>query len=209
MPIPIFLVVCSCTYIIPVVVGLARFRKLTFPMKILGVLTIFALTEIAISVYVARMNIRNYFVTNYTEAAEVSLILAVYYASAVSRKQKLILVLLGISFFVVWLGYMALYYDPNEFGGAMPITDRLFMILGSIVAMQSLVTDSTARLFEQSLFWMIFAVILDAPGSLIGIGLFDRMLKDNYWLMYVVYHINWSLDIATNLLYSKALLCKF
>jgi hypothetical protein len=74
--------------------------------------------------------------------------------------------------------------------------------------LQSLLADSSVRLVEKSLFWVVSAVLLYSAGSMVVIGLSDRLLRANYWLLYVAYHVNWALEISANLLYSKALLCK-
>jgi hypothetical protein len=120
----------------------------------------------------------------------------------------LIIAALGVLFFLIWLVTMIVAYDPYQLGGGMFVVERLFLIVASLITYQSMIDDSSSRLVEKSLFWMVFAIILYTTGSLVVIGLGDRLLKTNYWLLYTAYHINWSLLIAANLLYSKAFLCR-
>jgi hypothetical protein len=208
MPVPFLAYICFWTYLIPVVIGLIRFRKLTFPMRILFVLCVLAFVEISITWYVAHMKIKNYFIDDFYMVVEVLFIYAVYYVSAVPCKNKLIIATLGVLFFLIWLATMVVAYNPDQIGGGISIIERVFLIAGSLITLQSLMADSSSKLVEKSLFWMVVAVLLNATGTLVMVGLSDSLLKTNYWLLYVAYHINWSLDIAANVLYSKALLCK-
>jgi hypothetical protein len=209
MPFPVFGEICLLTYVIPAVVGIIRFRKLAYPMRILSALCVVALLEIILARFVGHLRIKNYFVSEFYMVVEVTFIYAVYYLYATSLKQKLMIATPGILFFLIWLGTMLFSPGPQQIGGGMSVVSRLFMIAASLMMLQSLIADSSSRLIERSLFWMVIAVLLYATGSMVVIGLSDRLLKDNYWLLYIAYHINWALLIAANLLYSKAFLCKF
>ena len=116
MPIPVFLYVSIVTFLIPAVVGLIRFKKLMFPMRLLSVLCVLALIEAWFGLYVGHLKIRNYFVSDFYVAAESSFIFAIYYVSVAPGKKKLTIAALGVLFFLIWLVTMIVAYDPYQLG---------------------------------------------------------------------------------------------
>jgi len=208
MPIPMFAEAAGVTYVVPVAIGTARFRKLSFSMRILSILCALALLEVIFLRYVGHLKIKNYFISQFYTALEVSFIHAVYFAAESSTARKRMIGGLGIGFFLIWLGATLFSHGQQQMGGWMSVVARIFLIAASLLAFQSLMADARTRLLESSLFWMVIAVILYSAGSMVTIGVSDMLLKTNYWQLYVVYHINWSLLIVANMLYSKALLCK-
>jgi hypothetical protein len=208
MSVPILLDISQLTYPIPVIIGLARVRKLPLSMRLLWLMCLSALVEIAFARYVGHLRIKNYFVSEYYRIVEVSFVYVVYIVSTTSWNRKLTIVSMWILFSFVWLGTILFSHGTQQIGGGISVVARLFLVAASLVVIQPLMADSSVRLVDKSLFWMVAAVLIYSTGSMVVIGLSDRLFRANYWLLYVAYHVNWSLEIAANLLYSKALLCK-
>lgn len=210
MHLPLLGKIAVATYLLPVAIGIIRFKKLNFPARLLVVMCVLSMTEVGVSGFVAiELHLRNYFVSQYYRVLEVSFVCAIYYAATPVIKRTFIMPAIAILFVMIWSVKMMFFYNPAELGGGISIIARLFMIAASLIALQSLLVDSSIRLIDMPVFWMVSAVILNAAGSLVVLGLVDTLLKISILSWYVAYHINWSLEIAANLLFSKALLCRF
>jgi len=207
MAIPIFAHVCEASHLIPAVVGVARFKRLTNPMRILTILAGLAILQAIVAYLVARRLQTNIFLDDYFALIEFSMLFAVYYFSVTARNSRILLVVFGVTYVVIWMARVPLSDGPISIGGNMAVIGRIILIILSLVVAQETLKGETIQIFEQPVFWVIAGVIMYSAGTLMIFGFSDNLLRSGIVYFEMAWRINWTLMIAANLFYTKALLC--
>jgi hypothetical protein len=208
MAIPILGYIYLASAFIPVSVGLARYRSIAKPMKILTLLCILSLINAGTELVLARYGLNNQFLANAYVPVEVFLITLVYYLSLSVSKYRRILVGCASVFLLVWTADRIFLDMPDQMNSEMAIVSRLFLFAMSLVVISALSRDATSRLDQKYLFWIATGVIVYSTGTFIVAGLGNRLLQLSASLFVIAWHINWLLLIIANLLYTKGLLCR-
>jgi hypothetical protein len=208
MNIPIFGQLHALSFLIPAAVGIIRFAKLDRAMKTLAVLAVLACINITAQLLAGLAHITNYFISDYFRVVELSLLCMVFYLSIVPRRPRLILKLLGIFFVLIWLADMLIFYDPDRIDSGMAVISRVFLIIMSVLTLHAAVKDEKSSLLKRPVFWAAMGVALYATGTLLVLGVSNQLLKAGMSYFAAAWHINWSLLIVANLLYTKGMLCK-
>jgi len=208
MAIPVFGQIHAVSFLIPAAAGIKRFSKLSRAMRLLTILCVLACIDIAVQLLVAFGGMKNYFLSDYYRVIEVTLLCVVFYLSSVSKGTRIVLRALGILFVVIWIVDMFYFHDPHRMNSTMAMTSRTFLIVMSLVTLQSAIEDERSHLLERPVFWVVMGVVLYSAGTLLVVGLSNQLLALGKVYFDVAWHINWSLLIIANLLYTKGMLCK-
>jgi len=208
MAIPVFGQVHLVSFLVPAIAGIKRFAVVSRAMRVLTVLCVLACIDIVAQYLVALWGMKNYFLSDYYRVIEVSLLCAVFHFSTVSKGTRIVLRLLGILFVVIWAVDMISFHDPNRINSGMAMISRTFLIVMALVTLQSAIKDEKSNLLERPVFWVVMGVVLYSAGTLLVVGLSNQLLELGVPYFVVAWHINWSLLIIANLLYTKGMLCK-
>ena len=208
MAIPVYGQIHAVSFLIPAAAGIKRFSKLSRAMRLLTVLCVLACIDIAVQLLVAWGGMRNYFLSDYYRVIEVSLLCVVFYLSTASKGTRIVLRVLGILFVVIWVLDMVFFRDPDHINSGMAMISRTFLIVMALVTLQSAIKDEKSHLLERPVFWVVMGVVLYSSGTLLVVGLSNQLLDLGVPYFVVAWHINWSLLIIANLLYTKGMLCK-
>jgi ABC-type transport system involved in multi-copper enzyme maturation permease subunit len=103
---------------------------------------------------------------------------------------------------------MVFFRDPDHINSGMAMISRTFLIVMALVTLQSAIKDEKLHLLERPVFWVVMGVVLYSAGTLLVVGLSNQLLELGVPYFVVAWHINWSLLIIANLLYTKGMLCK-
>jgi hypothetical protein len=208
MAIPVLGQIHFIGYVVPATAGIIRFPRLSRAMRILTLLCVLACIDIAAQYLVALWGMKNYFLSDYYRVIEVSLLCVVFYLSSVSKGTRIVLRVLGILFVVIWVLDMIFFRDPDRINSGMAMISRTFLIVMALVTLQSAIKDEKSHLLERPVFWVVMGVVLYSAGTLLVVGLSNQLLELGVPYFVVAWHINWSLLIIANLLYTKGMLCK-
>jgi hypothetical protein len=208
MAIPVLGQIHFIGYVVPATAGIIRFPRLSRAMRILTLLCVLACIDIAAQYLVALWGMKNYFLSDYYRVIEVSLLCVVFYLSSVSKGTRKVLRVLGILFVVIWVLDMIFFRDPDRINSGMAMISRTFLIVMALVTLQSAIKDEKSHLLERPVFWVVMGVVLYSAGTLLVVGLSNQLLDLGVPYFVVAWHINWSLLIIANLLYTKGMLCK-
>jgi hypothetical protein len=208
MAIPVFGQIHAVSFLVPAATGIIRFSKLCRAMRVLTILCVFACIDIAAQLLVGLWGMKNYFVSDYYRAVEVSLLCVVFLFSVGSKGTRIILGVLGVLFMVIWMVDMIYFYHPDHINSGMAMASRAFLILMSLVTLQTAIKDEKSHLMQRPVFWVVMGVAVYSSGTLLLLGLSNHLLKLGQPYFVVAWHINWSLLIIANLLYTKGMLCK-
>ena len=208
MAIPVLGQIHFIGYVVPATAGIIRFPRLSRAMRILTLLCVLACIDIAAQYLVALWGMKNYFLSDYYRVIEVSLLYAVFHFSLTLKRPRIVLRALGILFIVIWIVDMFYFHDPHRMNSTMAMISRTFLIVMALVTLQSAIRDEKSRLVERPVFWVVMGVVLYSSGTLLVVGLSNQLLALGKVYFDVAWHINWSLLIIANLLYTKGMLCK-
>ena len=208
MPAPVLGYLHLMSYPIPVIVGMKKLSALSKPMRVLTGLCILTCVNIAAQFVLSLFKVTNYFLGEYYTPIEVCLLCAVFYFSVASKGVQLVLTILGGFFIMIWVGNMIWFYDSRHIDSGMAVISRVFLIAISLITLQVTMKDERSRLVERSVFWVVLGVVLYSCGTLLVVGLSNELIKLGETYFIIAWHVNWSLLVITNLLYTKAILCK-
>jgi hypothetical protein len=207
MAIPLFGEICAASNIIPAGVGVVRFKRLSKPMRFLAVLTVLACVQMVASALAGLWKHTNIFLDDYYALVEFCILWTVYFFSIRRRNSRLLLVVLGVMYLAAWLIKVPFYDGPIPIGGSMAVIDRIVLIVLSLVVAQEVLSGEATQILEKPVFWVVMGVVLYATGTIMVFGFSDRLLKSGLPYFEMAWRINWTLLIAANLFYTKALMC--
>jgi hypothetical protein len=208
MAIPIFGQLHALSFLVPATAGVTKFAKLNKAMRFLAILCCLACVDVALQLFLGMRYMRNYFVSDYYRVIETSLLCAVFYFSAASRRVKNVLRVLGILFVMIWVADMLWFNNPDHINSGMAMISRTFVLLMALITLQATLKDERPHLTGRPVFWIAMGAILYVSGTMLVLGFSNRLLELGKTYFDIAWHINWSLLIITNLFYTKGMLCK-
>jgi hypothetical protein len=193
---------------VPVVVGFWRFRKLSRAMKVIAVLVALACIEFVFEEIATRWLGYNAFVSDYYEFVEFCMLWAVFSMSVSKRISRFILFPLGLAYIIVFLARLPSVHNTAAISTEISVISRVCLVAMSLVALYSTVEETTTRVVDIPVFWVLLAVVLYSAGTLMVFGLGNEILRLGARYFDTARRVNWSLNIVANLFYTKAFLCK-
>jgi hypothetical protein len=208
MNIPILGQIHAFSFLVPATAGIMRFARTNRAMRILAVLCVFACLDAAGQLFLALRHVKNYIVSDYYAVVETSLLCAVFYFSVTSKEVRNVLRILGVAFFVIWAVDTIWFNDHDQINSGMAMISRIFVLAMSLITLQATLKDERAHLMNQPVFWIALGTILYSCGTILVLGLSNKLLALGKAYFDVAWHFNWSLLIIANLFYTKGMLCK-
>ena len=208
MAIPLMGYVAAGSYVVPAAAGLIRFKALNTAMKVFAGLSVLTFLEIVAQYCVALMGHSNYYVINSYAAIECAGFLTVFILSSGTKVIRRILtfsIVLFLAFCVVDKIYVE---DPSQINSLLAVIARILLIATSLVVLQSASRDLATRLFERAIFWVTTGVVLYSAGTLVVLGLSNRLLAMGVFYFTVAWYVNWILILIGNGFFVKAFLCR-
>ncbi len=208
MAIPVFAHISAASNLIPAAVGVKNFRNLQKGMRFLALLCVLACLQLVGELVVGYVYKNNYFLADYYNLAELTLLGAVFYFSTKSKASRVILGLLFAGFLAYWLVDMIHKTNPEYINSNLAMVSRVFLIAMSLVGFQNALAGGTAAMSRVPVFWVSFAVVLYSAGTLLLFGLSNQLLAMGVVYFEIAWYINWVLLIVVNVMYSKGMLCR-
>jgi hypothetical protein len=178
-------------------------------MRVLAVLSILGCVQVVGELLIGKINRNNYILSDIYRIIEVSLLCAVFHNSVIGRRPRFLLKILGTMFAAIWALDMLFFVEPNRIDSGMAMIARSFLIVMSAVTLMAVAGETkTPNLDSQPILWVILGVVLYSSGTLVVLGLSNVLLKLGVEYFVVGWHLNWTMLIAANILYARAMLCK-
>src|SRR5208283_163223 len=207
MELPVIAIVAGCSFPIPVIAGIVRFKRLCNAMKVFLLFCIITCTEIVGEYVLGRKHINNTFLSNYSFLIESACIVKVYLLSVESKKVKQIIFALALLFLCIWIIDKIYFEVPNQLNDEMAIASRVFIILISIVAIHSIVKQMNHPFTDEPIFWASSGIVIYSSGVFLIVGLSNEILKMGTSYFLAAWYINWAIAIISNLMYTKGFFC--
>ena len=208
MQLPVTAIVACCSFPIPVIAGIVRFKRLNGAMKVFLLLCIITCAEVVGEYVLGQKHINNTFLSNYSFLIESVCIVIVYLLSVESKKVKQIICALALLFLCVWIIDKIYFEVPNQLNDEMALASRAFIILISIVAIHSVVKQIIHPLIDEPIFWASSGLVIYSSGVFLIVGLSNQLVKMGITYFLAAWHINWAMAIISNLMYTKGFFCK-
>jgi len=205
---PTFAYIATFTYLIPPLAGIWRFKQLDRPMKMFFLLCVWSLIEVTAEYILSVKHINNSFLINYYFLID-SLFLSVVYSYSIEDKRtKRIILILAMLFIVIWVIDELTFAVPGQLNNEMAVTSRIFIIVASILIVLAVMKKTDSLLIDRPIFWVSMGYVLYSAGVLLIFGLSNELLKIGMFYFHIAWHINWSLAIVANLMFTRSFYCR-
>jgi hypothetical protein len=208
MWLPLYGKIHLLTYLIPTIIGIARFSVLNRAMRTLAVLSVLACLDLVAESLAALWMRNNLFISHFYVVLELVMLCAVFYWSVPLKSTKNALLMSGAAFVVFAAADLILFFDPKEINTVLQMADRIILIVMSTITLQAIIKDEGSSLAKRPVFWVAISVILYSAGTLMAVGLGNQLMALGRSYFDIAWNINWTLIIIANILYAKGMLCK-
>ena len=208
MKIPALAHISTLTYLIPLLAGIWQFKRLDRPMKMFFLLCVLSLIEVTAEYILSVKHINNSFLINYYFLIDSLFLSVVYLYSIEDKRTKRIILILAILFIVIWVLDSLIFAVPGQMNNEMAVTSRIFIIVASIVIVLAVMKKTDSLLIDNPIFWVSTGYVLYSAGVLFVFGLSNELLKIGMLYFAVAWHINWSLAIVANLMFTRSFYCR-
>jgi hypothetical protein len=203
MEIPWMAHVTSSSFLLPVIAGIARFKRLSIAMKIFLLFCFSTCTEIAGEYVLSWKHINNSFLSNYDSLLESAFIFTVYFLSIKNIRTKQIISALAVFFLFVWIIDKMYFEIPDQLNDKMAIASRIFIILVSVMTIHAIVQQTNHPLTDEPVFWASGGAVIYSTGVLFIVGLSNELLKMGISYFTAAWYFNWTLAIISNVIFTK------
>ncbi|MGA9407839.1 MAG: hypothetical protein WBW71_11975 [Bacteroidota bacterium] len=195
------------SYPIPVVAGIARFKRLTDAMKVLFLFCLFSCLVAGAECVLSLNHMNNTFLSNYSFLIESAFIFVIYFFSIDSKRIKQINSVLAALFFCIWIIDKIWFAVPNQLNSEMAVASRVFIIVISILTIYTIVKKIDHQLINDPIFWVSSSTLIYSTGAIFIFGLSNELLKMGASYFITAWYINWMLAVVSNLMYTKGFFC--
>ena len=193
---------------VPAAVGLARYGRLDKSMRAFTIFAIIGSISVTVEFCLGKLGITNYFLADIYYLLSMLLLAIVYHWSISGKRAQNMLKGAAIVYFLVWAVDEICFANRSQVNSTLAMISSIFLVIISMVALQTLLRTPKERLTAQPVFWISTGTILYSAGSFLVFGLSNELLKLSLAYFTIAWHINWILYIVSMLMFTKGLLCK-
>ncbi len=200
--------IASFSNLIPLLAGIWRFSSLDRSMKIFVLICVWSCLEVLAEYMLSVRYINNTFIINYFFLIDALLLFVLYLFSIDDRRIMRNIFILAMLFICAWVVDKIFLAVPDQMNSEMAVTSRIFIIIASIVIVQAIMKKTNNLLIDEPIFWVSAGYVLYSAGVLFIFGLSNELLKLGPVYFKVSWHINWSLAIVANLMFTRSFYCR-
>jgi hypothetical protein len=208
MKFPLLGYIASCSYLLPVIVGIRYRKQLSKEDKLFLLYVIIAAIQIIIENVLAEYKIANLGVSNYYRIIEVIFISVIYTQFAKRYTFDRFYSIIGFIFCVMWMYNFFFEYEHEIIPNIMASITRIALIIMSLKILFLFLTDYQSTIYNSSFYWFSFGLLLYNISTIALMALANEIYRiaPNYFLF--AWNINWGMAILMNLMYVKGFMCK-
>jgi len=184
-----------------------RYRKLSAPIKIIAILIVLVCLESALEIVAAHVLHYSNFVSNSFEIVEFGMLWAAFGLYVTDRRTRLLFAALAAPFIILFFLRLPSMYNPAVVAEETSVVSRVILIALSVITLHSLLERGTSNIVSVPMFWVLLGVLLYSAGTMVVMGLANRLLKLGVPYFEMAWRVNWLLLVVQNVLYTKAFLC--
>lgn len=193
--------------LIPVVVGLWRYKSLDRSMKLFTAFCVIGVINVLLEIVLSRMKINNFFLSDIYLLIAVPFFGVVYHRSVTSTSVRSILKFGSVLFVLIWLIDEVFFAEPEKMNSTLAMITAIFLVIMSTVTFNSLVKSTWSVLTGEPMFWVLTGTIVYYSGTFAVMGIGSNLLDISPSLFVAAWFVNWTLIVVSMLMYAKGFLC--
>lgn len=208
MTIPVFSYIAGATFVIPLYSGIRAWKTLGPSMKLFAAFTMYAAVHVALEFILGHNGINNHFLLNIFDLVSFQCIVYLYYRWVESKRMKEFFQLLGLAYAAYWALEMSYIEVPDDFQTAISTSANMLLIVSSTVILYSIAQSQESKVYSLAVSWIATGVILYCGGTVIIQAMSNILLTMGQRYFDMMWHVNWTLCIISNILYARSFWCK-
>jgi hypothetical protein len=208
MKIPVLFYISMLTEIVTALVGGLRYRTLPRPLRILEWLIIFAILEVGVQWALSYCGIHNLWTSHFFTLIEMVFVVLMFSSWMKNRRNRMMLSLCLFVFIIFWIVSKFTFEPLSLVDGWTAAISKILQITFSTFLLVDVVKESDINWTDDPRLWIIAGIIIYSAGSIFIFALFNKMLQISPDRLKIIWFLNWTLIIISNLLYTRGFLCK-
>jgi hypothetical protein len=206
MSFPIFGYFTAASYLIPIAIGLINYQRLRSSVRIFYFYCAVVMAGVIIELIVSFFGINNHWIINIFRLFEI-FILAVYCLRTINHSPFHYLIYASVLLFLlIWLFTNFLQDKIETFNAVDAFTAGVIqLVLSGILLFHAVHKDEVSPI-KTPKFWIATGILIYNSGTVVVLALSNTLLEQGLELFNIAWHINWSLCIVSNLMYSYSFL---
>jgi len=208
MKIPVLFYISMLTEIVTALVGGLRYRTLQRPLRILEWLIIFTILEVGLQWALSYFGIHNLWTSHFFTLIEMVFVVLLFSSWMKNRRNRMMLSLCLFMFIIFWIVSKFTFEPLSLVDGWTAAISKILQITFSTFLLVDVVKESDMNWTDDPRLWIIAGIIIYSAGSIFIFALFNKMLQISPDRLKIIWFLNWTLIIISNLLYTRGFLCK-
>ena len=208
MKIPVLFYISMLTEIVTALVGGLRYRTLQRPLRILEWLIIFTILEVGLQWALSYFGIHNLWTSHFFTLIEMVFVVLLFSSWMKNRRNRMMLSLCLFMFIIFWIVSKFTFEPLSLVDGWTAAISKILQITFSTFLLVEVVKESDMNWTDDPRLWIIAGIIIYSAGSIFIFALFNKMLQISPDRLKIIWFLNWTLIIISNLLYTRGFLCK-
>jgi len=208
MKIPVLFYISMLTEIVTALVGGLRYRTLQRPLRILEWLIIFTILEVGLQWALSYFGIHNLWTSHFFTLIEMVFAILMFSSWMKNRRNRMMLSLCLFMFIIFWIVSKFTFEPLSLVDGWTAAISKILQITFSTFLLVEVVKESDMNWTDDPRLWIIAGIIIYSAGSIFIFALFNKMLQISPDRLKIIWFLNWTLIIISNLLYTRGFLCK-
>ncbi len=207
MGLPLLGYVASVAVILPSLVALSLYRRLSSDLKPLFVLFGIHAAIMVAQFVLARQRINNIWTSHWYYLIEVVMLLWIYSLWSRSQKVHFIFMTLSVCYTLFWVAAKFLFEEFTVNGLYTPTVSRVILIGATLYVLGFLASTSEGPLYREPKFWFAAGFLALLAGGLMFYAFRTIFLSYSPDSINMLWSIHWSMTIISNLLHIIGLAC--
>lgn len=206
MPFPLFGYITAASYLIPVAIGLINYQRLRSSVKIFYLYCTVAMTGVLGEVILSYWGINNHLIINVFRLFEILLYARFLLKISTYYKLNLMIYASVLLFLSIWIFTNFIQDKIETFNAVDAFTAGVILLVLSGLLLFLAVHKVEVPPTKTPKFWIAAGILIYNSGTVILMALSNTLLEQGLEIFNIAWHINWTLCIVSNLMYSYSFL---
>lgn len=200
--------VAAISIFVPAAFGIVSWKKLEFPLKIFALLCVYSVAHLVMEFIMGRLGTSNQFLSNIHQLIEFGCLSYLYYAR-INEKYFRQTIQTAVIFYVIFWVYNVFYFnDPNSFNEMISMVASIILILMSVTVLTFVFKTTLTVISHSAVFWIAAGAVIYFSGTIAIFTMSNTILAMGMPYFNLLWHINWTMAIITNMMYARSFTCK-
>ena len=208
MQLPTIAYIAGATCVLPAIIAAVRYKSLSRPMKVLAGLFVMYAAVVTAEYWLSQKGIQNLWIGQIYTLVEFSFFTVTFSMWVESGTRQRILRWSIAAYAIIWSVLKVTVEHPGEFDNYSGPLAKLILLGLAMYTIRINFQRTESNLLTFARVWMSTGILLYGAGTLLILAASNQILKLSPEGFLTLWYVNWSMLILSNLLYSKAFLCK-